>query len=52
MGVFYHRRSPFDFLRSLKMLLRKGGELVLETLVIEGDQQQVLVPPGSLCTHE
>ncbi len=46
MGVFYHRRSPFDFLRSLKGLLKKGGELVLETLIIEGDQRQVLVPPG------
>lgn len=44
MGVFYHRRSPFDFLRSLKMLLRRGGELVLETLVIAGDENQVLVP--------
>lgn len=44
MGVFYHRRSPFDFLRSLKMLLRRGGELVLETLIIDGDEQQVLVP--------
>lgn len=46
MGVFYHRRSPFDFLRSLKMLLKKGGELVIETMVIEGDHLQVLVPPG------
>lgn len=45
MGVFYHRRSPFDFLRSLKMLIRKGGQLVLETLIIEGDHLQVLVPP-------
>ncbi len=45
MGVFYHRRSPFDFLKSLRMLLRKGGELVLETLVIEGDKDTVLVPP-------
>ncbi len=45
MGVFYHRRSPFDFLRSLKSLLRQGGELVLETMIIEGDQNQVLVPP-------
>lgn len=44
MGVFYHRRSPFDFLRSLKMLLRRGGELVLETLVIAGDENQILVP--------
>jgi tRNA (mo5U34)-methyltransferase len=44
MGVFYHRRSPFDFLRSLRLLLKKGGELILETLVIEGDDRQVLVP--------
>lgn len=44
MGVFYHRRSPFDFLRSLRMLLRQGGELVLETLIIQGNSQQVLVP--------
>ncbi|EKD82722.1 MAG: hypothetical protein ACD_39C01136G0002 [uncultured bacterium] len=45
MGVFYHRRSPFDFLRSLRMLLGKGGELILETLIVEGDQHTVLVPP-------
>ncbi|PKL41596.1 MAG: tRNA 5-methoxyuridine(34)/uridine 5-oxyacetic acid(34) synthase CmoB [Candidatus Riflebacteria bacterium HGW-Riflebacteria-1] len=45
MGVFYHRRSPFDFLKSLRLLLRKNGELILETLVIEGDQNSVLVPP-------
>ena len=45
LGVFYHRRSPFDFLRSLRNLLKKGGELVLETLVVEGDQHHVLVPP-------
>lgn len=45
MGVFYHRRAPFDFLRSLRMLLRQGGELVLETLVIDGDRNTVFVPP-------
>lgn len=44
MGVFYHRRSPFDHLLELKGCLRPGGELVLETLVIEGKQGQVLVP--------
>jgi tRNA (mo5U34)-methyltransferase len=44
MGVFYHRRSPIEHLLALKDCLVKGGELVLETLVIEGDQQQVLVP--------
>lgn len=44
MGVLYHRKSPFDFLRRLKYLLKPGGELVLETLVIEGDRNTVLVP--------
>jgi tRNA (mo5U34)-methyltransferase len=44
MGVFYHRRSPFDHLLELKDCLRPGGELVLETLVIEGDEGEVLVP--------
>ena len=44
MGVLYHRRSPIDHLLELKDTLRRGGELVLETLVVEGDEQQVLVP--------
>ncbi|VXB67669.1 conserved hypothetical protein [Pseudomonas sp. 8AS] len=44
MGVLYHRRSPIDHLLELKDCLRKDGELVLETLVVEGDAQQVLVP--------
>lgn len=46
MGVFYHRRSPMDHLRELRDTLRPGGELVLETLVIEGPAGQVLVPEG------
>jgi len=46
MGVLYHRRSPIDHLRQLASLLRPGGELVLETLVVEGDENQVLVPEG------
>ncbi|SFC38817.1 tRNA 5-methoxyuridine(34)/uridine 5-oxyacetic acid(34) synthase CmoB [Pseudoalteromonas denitrificans] len=44
MGVLYHRRSPIDFLAQLKAQLKPGGELVLETLVIEGDEQAVLMP--------
>ncbi|MFN2049296.1 tRNA 5-methoxyuridine(34)/uridine 5-oxyacetic acid(34) synthase CmoB [Pantoea agglomerans] len=44
MGVLYHRRSPLDHLLQLKNQLVSGGELVLETLVIEGDMNQVLVP--------
>ncbi len=44
MGVLYHRRSPFGHLFALKDCLRCGGELVLETLVIEGQVGEVLVP--------
>lgn len=46
MGVFYHRRSPMDHLRELKATLRPGGQLVLETLIIDGKDSEVLVPPG------
>ena len=44
MGVLYHRKSPMDFLQQLKQQLAPGGELVLETLIIEGDENTVLVP--------
>lgn len=44
MGVLYHRRSPLDHLLELKDALRPGGELVLETLVIEGEEGQTLMP--------
>ncbi|GAB5380583.1 MAG: tRNA 5-methoxyuridine(34)/uridine 5-oxyacetic acid(34) synthase CmoB [Aliiglaciecola sp.] len=43
MGVLYHRRSPIDFLHQLKMQLRTGGQLVLETLVVDGDDTTVLM---------
>lgn len=46
MGVLYHRRSPIDHLQELRGALRPGGELVLETLVTEGDEQRVLMPEG------
>ena len=44
MGVLYHRRSPIDHLLELKGCLQQGGELVLETLVIDGGLGDVLVP--------
>ncbi len=46
MGVLYHRRSPLDHLLQLKQCLNAGGQLVLETLVIAGDSQEILVPQG------
>jgi len=44
MGVLYHRKSPIDLLYQLKNLLNKGGELILETLVVDGDENTILVP--------
>ncbi|MGH1371800.1 MAG: tRNA 5-methoxyuridine(34)/uridine 5-oxyacetic acid(34) synthase CmoB [Cellvibrionaceae bacterium] len=46
MGVLYHRKSPIDHLRELKASLKPGGQIVLETLVIEGKLGDVLVPEG------
>lgn len=44
MGVLYHRKSPIDHLSELKDTLKPGGQLVLETLVIEGELGEVLMP--------
>ncbi|WP_054112974.1 tRNA 5-methoxyuridine(34)/uridine 5-oxyacetic acid(34) synthase CmoB [Marinagarivorans algicola] len=44
MGVLYHRRSPIDHLRELKDTLRTGGELVLETLIVDGPEGYSLMP--------
>ena len=44
MGVLYHRRNPHQFLEQLQNYTKPGGELVLETLVIEGREGDVLVP--------
>lgn len=46
MGLLYHRRAPFDHLIQLKECLRPDGELVLETIVIEGRDGDVLSPKG------
>ncbi len=44
MGVLYHRKSPIDHLYQLKGFLAPGGELCLETLVIEGQAGRLLLP--------
>jgi tRNA (mo5U34)-methyltransferase len=46
MGVLYHRRSPIDHLLELRECLQPGGELVLETLVIDGGLGEALLPEG------
>ena len=44
MGVLYHRRSPLDHLLLLRDCLRPGGELVLESLYVEGGKGYSLTP--------
>ncbi len=44
MGVLYHRSSPIDHLQMLRESLRPGGQLVLETLIVDADEPTILVP--------
>jgi tRNA (mo5U34)-methyltransferase len=44
MGVLYHRKSPIEHLMKISSLLKRGGELVLETLVVDGDEGYSLMP--------
>ncbi len=44
MGVLYHRRSPIDHLYELLACLKPGGELVLETLIVDGEEGHTLLP--------
>ena len=44
MGVLYHRKSPMNHLIQLRDMLRPGGQLVLETLIVEGPEGFALVP--------
>jgi tRNA (mo5U34)-methyltransferase len=46
MGILYHRQSPFDHLLALRDALCAGGQLILETLIVDGDENTVLTPPG------
>lgn len=46
MGVLYHRRSPIDHLHELKGMLRQGGQLVLETIYLPGEEPCACTPPG------
>ena len=44
MGVLYHQRSPVDHLRQLRATLRPGGQLVLETLYVPGEESCACTP--------
>jgi tRNA (mo5U34)-methyltransferase len=44
MGVLYHQRSPIDHLRKLRTTLRAGGQLVLETIYVPGEESCACTP--------
>lgn len=46
MGVLYHRRHPREHLRKLLAFARPGGEIIVETLTLDGDADAVLTPAG------
>ena len=46
MGVLYHRRDPRHHLHRLKSLVRPGGQVILETLVLDTPRHEVLRPAG------
>ncbi|WP_456485802.1 tRNA 5-methoxyuridine(34)/uridine 5-oxyacetic acid(34) synthase CmoB [Hydrogenimonas sp.] len=47
LGVLYHRSDPIAALKSLKQSLKKGGELFLDTFMIEGEEPVCLVPEST-----
>lgn len=44
LGVLYHRSDPVAMLKSLFKGLNKGGELILDTFMIDGDDEMCLTP--------
>ena len=44
MGVLYHRKDPIGHLDTLHGSLRKRGQLILETMAIDSEKADVIVP--------
>lgn len=44
MGVLYHQRDPVSHLAHLQSTLRPGGQLVLETIYLPGDDLRAATP--------
>ena len=45
MGVLYHQRAPIEHIRALRDTLRQDGQLILETLYLDGDDAFARTPP-------
>jgi len=46
MGVLYHRKDPAEHLDRIRRHLRPRGTAVIETLIIPGEADEELDPPG------
>ncbi len=44
MGVLYHRRDPLEHLKRLYHHTREGGQVILETLIIDTEESTELIP--------
>ncbi|MGE4456464.1 MAG: tRNA 5-methoxyuridine(34)/uridine 5-oxyacetic acid(34) synthase CmoB [Arcobacteraceae bacterium] len=44
MGVLYHRTDPIATLKSLNRALNKNGEILIDTFMIDGEDDMVLTP--------
>ena len=44
LGVLYHRSDPISSLKSLNRALNKGGEIIVDSFMIDGDQEICLTP--------
>ena len=46
MGVLYHRRDPIKHLKQISKYIKPGGELIIESLVVDSKEYDVLIPQG------
>ena len=44
MGIIYHHRDPIRQLRQIHQALKPGGELIIETIGIDGEESTALFP--------
>ncbi len=47
LGVLYHRSDPIAMLKALAQGLAEGGEIYLDTFIIDGDEPYALCPSES-----
>lgn len=47
LGVLYHRSDPVDMLKSLYKGLDRQGEVILDTFMIDGEEEICLTPAGA-----